>query len=201
MSDHLHSAEDRWTEVQKAALREESVANGIAVVDDYLRAEPPLDLKRQALGFRGSLNEERGDLAAAKADFLAARELAEKADFERYTLEGSAAAVSQRLGQTAEAEHWCLEALKTAAADPTTSGASALLRLLGLRGDRGLREDEEPLVERVIYQASHLLRVEGEPDLEDLEGTAKKLIEAQRGPFSADRPPTPKAYPGPTTDS
>jgi len=198
MSMHPHSSEDEWTEVQKAALREKSVADGVRVIDDYLRATPSVAFKRQALGFRGSLHEEHGDLAAARADFLAARELAEEADFERYTLEGSAAAVSQQLGQLDEAEQWCLEALKTAAADPTTSGASALLRLLGLRGQRGLRNEEQPLIERVVYQAWHLLRVEGEPDLEDLEGTARKLIDAQRGPFSADRPPAPKAYPGPT---
>lgn len=40
---------------------------------------------------------------------------------------------------------------------------------------------------------------EGEPDLDELEETARKLIEAQRGPFSADRPPTPKPYSDPTT--
>jgi len=195
------STDDEWTEwveVQKAALREGELSAGIGVVDAYLQAEPPLDLRRQALGFRGSLRQEQGALNSAKDDFLAARKLAEKPDFERYTLEQSAAAVSQELGQIEEAERWYLEAMKTAVDDPTTSGASALRRLLERRGDRGLSEEEGALAERVVHQAWHLLRLEGEPDLDDLEGTARKLIEAQRSSFSADRPPAPKTYPDPT---
>ncbi len=69
-----------------------------------------------------------------------------------------------------------------------------LVHLLKLRGEKGLNEEEGRLAEKVVKQSWHLLGVEGEPDLADLQATAKKLIEAQGRPFSADRPPSPKAF-------
>lgn len=171
------------------------------MLDEFVASEPPLAVKRQAIGFRGSLYDEAGDLHAAKSDFLGALELSQDRDFERYTLEESVAAICQRLRDDVEAERWSLRALKTAAADPKTSGAGALQRLLRIRGDRALIETEQRLAERVVHQAWHLLRVEGEPDLADLEAACKKLMEAQKGPFSAERPPAPRAYSEPEANS
>jgi len=50
-----------------------------------------------------------------------------------------------------------------------------------------------------VYNVAY--RVMGEPDSADLEGTCKRLLKAQQGPFSAERPPTPKAYLEPGADS
>lgn len=186
-----------WIEEQKVATRawlQSDLPGAIETIDRFLATNPPLDLRRQAIGFRGSLHQEQGDLAAAKSDFLAAQALAERADFERCTLEESAGDVSHQLGDIAEAERWYLEALRTAAADPRISGGGVLVHLLKLRGEKGLNEEEGRLAEKVVKQSWHLLGVEGEPDLADLQATAKKLIEAQGRPFSADRPPSPKAF-------
>jgi len=192
-----------WFELQRSATQvwfDGSLAQAIEMLDEFVASEPPQAIKRQAIGYRGSLHNEAGDLHLAKADYLAAWELSEEQDFERYTLEESSAAISERLGRSAEAEWWCRKALQTAAADPKTSGSGCLLRLLKLRGRKGLSDEEHHLAKKVVYQAWHLLRVEGQPDLTDLEATCRKLIEAQRGPFSAERPPTPKAYHGPAEE-
>ncbi len=190
-----------WIDVQKAATRlwmQGDLEAAIAEIDCYLEQEPRLDLKRQAIGFRGSIREEQGDLAAARSDFSAALELSEEPDFERYTLLLSLGGVAERRGDFEEAENWFLAALQTAADDPKTSGAGGLLRLLRLRGRRGLTEQEHRLAEKVVHQGWSLLRVEGKPDCTDLSATAKKLIEAQKGPFSAERPPSPQAYTPPS---
>lgn len=190
-----------WIEVQKAATRlwmQGDSEAAVGVIDRYLEQEPRLDLKRQAIGFRGSIHEEQGDLGAAKNDFSTAHELSEQADFERYTLLLSLGGIAERRGSFEEADSWYWAALQTAADDPKTSGAGGLLRLLRLRAQRGLTEQERRLAEKVMHQAWSLLRVEGEPDLRDLVATAKKLIEAQKRPFSAERPPSPQAYTPPS---
>jgi tetratricopeptide (TPR) repeat protein len=190
-----------WIEIQKAATRLWMQGNfeaAIGEINHYLAQEPRLDLRRQAIGFRGSIHEEQGDLEAARNDFSRAHELSEEPDFERYTLLLSLGGIAKRRGGFEEAENWFLTALQTAAADPKTSGAGALLQLLQLRGERGLTEQEHRLAEKVVYQGWSLLRVVGQPDLTDLIATAKKLIEAKKGPFSAERPPSPQAYTPPT---
>jgi hypothetical protein len=187
-----------WFDLQSAAAQawfKGGLETAIAMLDEFVNSEPPRVVKRQALGFRGSLHEENGEFQAAKSDFLAARELSEQPDFERYTLEESIAALCERLGSEEDIEFWILQALATAAADPRVSGGGALLRLLKHRGSLGFTDEEMRLVEKVVYQGWILLRVEGEPDLKHLVRTAKRLVRAHRGPFSADRPPTP-AEPG-----
>ena len=188
----------QWIEVQKAATRawigSGDLSGAIAILDRFLTSDPPLDLRRDAIAFRGSLHQEEKDLRAATLDYLNALAIAEEQGLEHYSLETSLAEVCAQSGDRQGAERWCWAALKTAAADPRESGAGALLRLLGLRGKQGLRPEERPLVEKVVRQSWHLLRVEGQPDLEDLGATARKLIEAQKGPFSAERPPIPRAF-------
>lgn len=194
-----------WIELQKSVVKtgfaQGDVPAAIKMLDQYLAGSRPDDLKREALAFRADLFSTEGDLEAAKTDFLSALNLATERDHVRFELEDSVAGISVEQGDSEEADKWFGAALRTAAADPRVAGGGLLLRLLRFRGEDGLTDEEHALFEQVVRQSWHLLRVEGEPDLEDLEGTAKKLIEAQRGPFSADRPPTPKAYPGPRTNS
>lgn len=188
----------RWIELQKTAtkmwLENEDLPAAIAVLDRYLAEDLPEELRREATAFRGTLYEEQGDFAAAKSDFLSALKFAVEPDHIRFELQDSLAVISRRLRDAKEADIWYRAALQTAAADPRVAGGGFLLRLLKFRGERGLNDEEQQLAQKVIHQSWHLLRVEGEPDLSDLEGTARRLIEAQRGPFSAERPPLPKAY-------
>lgn len=194
----------QWIEVQNVANRawmQVGASAAIAELDRFLASDPPHDLRREAISFRGRIHEDRKDLEAAKADFSSALAIAEEHALERYPIEISLAGVCRRSGNLDEAEEWYSTALRTAAADPKTSGAGTLLWLLRLRGERGLTDGERRLARKVVHQAWSLLRVDGEPDLGDLEATCKKLIEAQRGPFSAERPPAPKVYTEPETES
>jgi len=177
-----------WIETQKKATEiwfAGDIAAAIELIGHYLSQSRPLDLSRQAIAFRGDLHEESGNLEIARASYLAARELSEKPDYERYTLELSLGSVAEKLGDRRSAGAWYLRALETAFLDGTTSGGSALLRLLELRVEQGLSEEERQLAENVVRQSWRLLGVEGEPSLEDLRRAARKLIEAQGRP----RPP------------
>ncbi len=193
-----------WIEVQKAATRtafeEENPAAAIAELDEYLAGEHPADLTREAVAFRATLHEEAGDLPAAKEDFLLALSFATEPDHVRFELQDCLAATSTKLGEAAQADKWYSAALRTAASDPRVAGGGFLLRFLRLRGERGLSEEELLIAKQVLQQSWHLLGVEGEPDLTNLKASAKKLVEAQRGPFSAERPLAPKAYPGPVNN-
>lgn len=174
-----------WIEVQKKATEiwiAGDVAVAIGLINRYLKEAPSIDLRRRALAFRGDLYEDCGNLEAAKADLSSAHKLSNQPDYERYTIELSLGSIAEALGDPEAADSWYLQALETASVDATTSGGSAIRRLLKLRGERMLAEDERHLAERVIRQGWHLLSVEGEPDFQDLKGTARKLIEAQSRP-------------------
>ena len=171
-----------WIEVQKAATRvwaEDDLEEAISIVNRFLAADPPVDLERQAIGFRGSLHQERGDLESARTDFLAARALSEGPDFERCTLEQSAGVTSQQLGDRLEAEKWFLEALKTAVAEPRAGGGGVVLNLLDAKGEGNLTAEERALCEGVIRGSWQSLSLEGEPELKDLAAGARKLLQAQ----------------------
>jgi tetratricopeptide (TPR) repeat protein len=187
-----------WIEVQKAAVQAwtsgEGVAAALSIFTGFLATGPPLDLQREAYSLRATLQQERGDLQAAKSDLLAALDRATAPDFVRCELEDSLGFVCFKAGELHEAEAWYLTALRTAAQDPRVAGGGLLLRLLRLRGEKGLSEDEQRAVRKVVYQSWHLLRLEGEPDLAELAATARKLVKAQRGPFSAENPPSPRVY-------
>lgn len=177
-----------WLEVQRAATlfwMQGEASAAVAAIDHYLEEKPRVDLSRQAIGFRGSIHEDQGDLEAAKNDFVAANGLSENDDFERYTLLVSLGEIAERRGVPAEADSWYVAALRTAASDPKTSGASALLRLVRLRGREGLTDQERFIAEKVMRQGWSLLRVAGEPDMGDLVATATRLLEAQKRPLSA----------------
>ncbi len=171
-----------WIEVQKRAVRamvQPDLGAAIDEVDEYLRREPEGDLRGEALGFRASLREDNGDLEEARQDLLAALSLRPPASYQRYTLELALGNVAEKLGECEEAASCYSQALETVANDPTTSGGSALLRLLQLRGEHGLKPDERVLAGHVAQQSWQLLHLEGEVDLEDLTRTAELLVKAQ----------------------
>ena len=185
-----------WIEVQKSAVTtciEGDLTGAIKIVDEYLLSSPAPDLARQAIGYRGSLRETQGDLIGAEQDFRKAIEMSEHPDYERFTLEDSVAGLYERRGDLETAAWWYVRALETAAKDPTTSGATALRRLLRLRAPGALNQIEQSLAERVVRQAWHLFRLEGAPDFSNLAATLETIIKAHGRPFSADAPPSPKA--------
>lgn len=179
----------QWIELQKEVaktwLEEGRPADATIVLDRYLTADLPEDLRREGTAFRAMLHREQGDLAAAKSDFLAALELAEDRDHVRFELEDSIAVISQELNDRKEAGKWYLSALRTAAADPRVVGGGFLLRYLRFRGDKNLTIEEKQLANKVVHQSWRLLQIDGEPDLENLEVTASRLIEAQQHPASS----------------
>ncbi|MEP7012084.1 MAG: hypothetical protein ABJC13_17300, partial [Acidobacteriota bacterium] len=148
----------------------------------------PLDLERQAIGFRGDLRREQNELQGAREDFLLARSLSEEINFERFTLDLAIGVVSEQLGDTVEAERWFLSALKSAAEVPTTCGVSALEHLTLIRNSFDLRLEERTLAERVVAQGWQVLRLPGDPDLSDLWTAARQVLQAQGKPL----PPTRK---------
>lgn len=172
----------QWVEVQKAATHlwlADKLPEAIALVARYLQSEPPVDLRRQAIGFQGSLHQEAGNLAQARASFLAARELAEVPDFERSTLEESIAVISLRLGDVAEARRWYWQAIETAASDSRAVNAVTFLRFLEIQTPRRV---ELELIESLIARSWSSYGLPGTPDFLDLNACIHRLIEAQRKP-------------------
>ena len=100
-------------------------------------------------------------------------------DYERYTLEIALGGISEALGDLKTADYWYVKALETASSDPTTSVGLGLLRLLELRRGRGFDEEERRLAEKALRQSWRLLQIEGEPNLDDLEATTRKLLAEQ----------------------
>jgi len=189
--NQLQSSEamwQEWLEVQRRAVRamaRADLAAAIVEVEEYLRREPGADLRGEALGFRASLREDNGEFAEARQDLLAALSLSQTGSYQRYTLELALGNIEEKLGEHGQAASWYLQALATVAEDPTTSGGSALLRLLQLQGTHGLRPHDRTLADRVAQKSWKLLLLEGEPDLEDLTRTAELLVEAQGQPLPA----------------
>jgi len=172
-----------WIEVQKAAVRAglmgDEPSAALALLDQFLETDPAGDIQREAIAFRGTFHQEQGDFASAKADFISALELAEEG-YVRFELQETLAEVSKKLGDTDGTDHWYATALRTGAADPRVPGGGFLLRFLNFRGRQGLSDEERQLAQQMVSHGWHLLQVDGEPDLENLEGTARRLIEAQQ---------------------
>lgn len=194
MSAITESEWQEWNEVQKAVtqagLVEDDLSAAIAILNRFLADDLPAALRREVIALRGTLCQEQGDLESAKTDFLAAVRLAAEG-YVRFELEDTLAEISRKLGDIQDADNWYTAALETGASDPRVAGGGFLLRFLKFRGVRGLSHEEHQLAKKMAHQGWRLLRVEGEPDLGDLEGTAKQLVEAQRRPFTAERPPAP----------
>jgi hypothetical protein len=187
MSQHISSDAEwlKWIEVQKRATRSwltGNISDAISLVTSYVESGPPLDLKRQAVGFRGSLHQEAGNLEEAKSSFVVALELSDTFDFERATLEESIAAISMQLGDANQAGTWYLRAIETARRDPLALNAASLLRFLAIREPMGLSRVEQELIEEVILAAWTFYRLPGHPNLSDLRSCVDLLGEAQEKP-------------------
>jgi tetratricopeptide (TPR) repeat protein len=172
-----------WIEIQRQATStwlNGNLSEALALIDRYVESSPPIDLKRQAIGFRGSLHEEQGNLHAAKKDFLMARGLSGQPDFERCTLEESMASVSARLGDVREAEKWYWQAIETAASDPRAINGITLIHFLDIREPEGLSHMEQQVIEGVLSEAWKFHNLPGAPDLQDLRVSANQLIELRR---------------------
>lgn len=172
-----------WIEIQKEAVRAgfmgDEPSAAIAILNRFLESDPAEDIQREAIAFRGTFHLEQGDLTDAKADFLSALRLA-KEGYVRFELQDTLAEVSKKLGDAAEADHWYTVALRTGAGDPRVPGGGFLIRFLEFRGQRGLGDEERQMAMKMVQHGWQLLRVEGEPDLDNLAGTARRLVEAQQ---------------------
>ncbi|NJL28927.1 MAG: hypothetical protein HC897_14080 [Thermoanaerobaculia bacterium] len=167
-----------WFEVQRKAVNHSingSLRAAIEEVNGYLRMTSIRDIRRRAVGFRGDLWEESGDLAAAKIDFMAAHELSEDADYERYTLELALGCLNKKQKANSEAISWYLKALETANANPGISGVEALAEYVKLLDQEKPVQTERDLMWRVARKAWTLLKLEGAPNLDDLAATLKIL--------------------------
>lgn len=187
-----------WNEAQQAATIAGLVGNdfkaAVNILNRYLEDRAPEDLRGEVIAFRGTLYQEHGELERAKNDYLEAWHLAAE-DYARFELEDTLAEISKKLDDAQEADRWYSTALATGATDPRAAGGGFLLRFLQFRGQHGLSDHERQLAETMIIHGWQLLQVEGEPVLHDLEEAAGRLLEAQQGPFSAHRPPTPGVDP------
>ncbi|NJL28792.1 MAG: hypothetical protein HC897_13315 [Thermoanaerobaculia bacterium] len=172
-----------WFAVQRKAVAlslENKLSAAVSEVNAFIQNDLINDVLRNAIGFRGDLWEELGDLEAAKSDFMAAHRLSEQCDFERYTLELSLGGIATRLRLRGDAILWYFRALETAAGDPTISGATALGKFLRVRMAEPFSEIEMRLISKVILQAWTLFGIEGDPDLTDLEAVVEILKREQR---------------------
>ena len=147
-------------------------ALAIKSINHFLASEAVPDLRRDAIAFRGHIYEDQGDPDSARTDLLSALKIAEEHGLERYSIEISLAALCVRRGNPTEAERWALSALQTAAADPKTSGAGALQKLITIRGAEAFSKDERRLgrvntnfrlSSRIAAWRSHLLSTNGLP--------------------------------------
>lgn len=177
-----------WIEVQKRATSlwfSGNLPEALTFLDGYVESAPALDLKRQAIGFRGSLHQEQGDLQSAKADFLTARGLSEQPDFERCTLEESIAWISAQLGDLMEAERWYWQAIETASIDPRATNGTTLVRFLEIRGTKDLSQAERQVIEGVLAAAWEFRNLPGAPNFQDLRDSVNELIEIQRREYGS----------------
>ena len=130
----------------------------------------------RALMCRGTVREDENDWVAAATDFEAAIVLLPDASYARFTAQLSAASANEHLGNDAAAERRTLAALETcAAASEPISGAPALRRLFA----RPQPVVGEPLAlaKRVARQSWHVLNLPGEPDLDDMPDTVRRLLD------------------------
>lgn len=188
--DHSTDSEwAAWIRIQAHALRfmttgRTSAAH--AAVSSFLGFQPATDLRADALAFRAVISERLGEMEAAKFDLQSAQSLGPPSSYRRYTIELSLGDLCEKTGNPDEAFSWYLNALETAAEDPTTSGGSALASLLAMKQTSSLNPSQRELCLKIVRQAWSLFQLPNEPDLMDLPETAKILVEASSRPL----PPT-----------
>ena len=176
---------DEWDQAQRRIVRAwmsgnvEQALQEIEVVLDRGNDE----VRGQALVYRGSIQEEKANLQAAKNDFIQAVGLFSLGSYPRYTAELSVGHACEQVGEKQQAVQWYRAALVTCAqADEPFSGATATKALLALEPILGPNDVE--LVRVVTLKSWQLLGIGGEPDLNDLAGTTEILMRRASTPDS-----------------
>lgn len=130
-----------------------------------------------------SIREDLGDTKASIYDRLSAWNLCDSASYFRYAQELRLGDLFEKASKPEEAEIWYLKALNTALACEM-SGGSSVLSLFLLKGSLGgLTEDQRDLCKKVVDKSWSFLRIPGQPNLDDLEKTARSLVEAESRPL------------------
>jgi len=153
-------------------------AAAIEAVDDFLRNEMSGEVRGSALGMRAELKQESGNLEGALEDLLAALPLTEDA-FSRHVHEFCIAEVYRKRHDNSQVERWYRKSLETCAESGKFSGGAVLHKYLELQPQDRLPSQDLALCSTVALRSWKLLKLPGSPDLDDLSGTALKLIETE----------------------
>ncbi|MCL4845757.1 MAG: hypothetical protein KJ066_04435 [Acidobacteria bacterium] len=168
---------DQWDQAERRIVRAwtsgnvEQALQEIEVVLDRGNDE----VRGRALVYRGSIQEEKANLQAAKNDFIQAVGLFSPGSYSRFTAELSVGHACEQTSEKQQAVQWYRAALVTCAqADEPFSGATATKALLAL--EPCLAPNDVDLARVVTLKSWQLLGLAGEPDLDDLAGTTEMLM-------------------------
>jgi hypothetical protein len=176
---------DEWKQLEPQIVRawtSGKVRNALRLIqraldggDDQIRA--------RALVYRGSITEGREDWAAAKDDFIQAAGLFPVGSYTRYTAELSVGLAFENLRQQAGSIEWYRAALLTCAqAEEPFSGAAALSALLSI--EPALSPSDAELARTVTVKSWKVLKLNGEPDLNDLAAATEILRQRASDPHA-----------------
>lgn len=170
-----------WVRTQRAAIEakiEGRFLDAVGVVSRYLANGEP-SAQAEALAFRAVLREELQDFAGARADVTEGLRLAAEPSYLRYTLQLSLASLDERSGDRPAAIAGYLAAITTATREGRISIGTAVSRLLELIAPSDLSSDQRQGLVEAVRASWRVLGLEGEPDAEDLKGTAARLLMEQ----------------------
>ena len=174
--------EDEWHQAERDIVRAWTTGDrpqALTLIDRVLARGSDV-LRGRALLYRGSIREEEANWAAARRDFMESVGLLPAGSYVRYTAELSVAIACKRLGEESQAVDWYRAALMSCAAgEERFSGAAAAKGLMAL--EPVPRPVDQDLIRAVIISSWQLLRLPGEPDLEDLVGAIETLMKRQSG--------------------
>jgi len=172
-----------WIEIQKQALkaqREGDLEQASKMVRSFLQRPDIEELRCEALDLLAQFKEERGEFEEAKNLLAQAVAHAPEGSYKRYAFQLALAGAHEAMSDIEGAMKHYRQALETASQDDTTSAGAALQNFVRLRGEDRLSADDRELIGRCIRQAWRLLKLEGEPELEDLTRAAKSMIRGTR---------------------
>lgn len=174
-----------WIEVQRKLsdlLQKRDLTAALSEVEAFLLSTKNRESRSDALGFKGLLKKELGALEEAKAAYLEAHATSQPSSFMRYVHELCLGEVCEAQHAVDEALSWYKSALRTCRSGGGISGGGALQSYLRHRRDEDLTAEEHALCVAVVKQSWELLRLGGEPDLQDLAKTVSALVKAQSTP-------------------
>jgi tetratricopeptide (TPR) repeat protein len=159
----------------------------ISILDEILANEIYPDLRRDAFGYRALFFEDIGRFDEAKADLLSSCSLIPPdpigaATFARSVTEQGIGRICEKQSKIQEAKEWYMKALMTIKKGDACDGGSALKSLLTLVGEGNLSDEARALCNAVAIKSWKLLRIPGEPDLNNLAEATQRIIEAMGKP-------------------